>query len=86
AGVVGPLDRALGRFRPPLLPPPEVVPLAPVLEKLPTESRSPPLDEVVAPEPGANWLLWESSEDALDPPLNMSFSTRASWRASPNLT
>src|SRR5258708_14428589 len=38
------------------------------------------------PDPAAIWPLAESSEAEDDPPMNMSVSTRAIWRASPYFT
>src|ERR1700760_1056993 len=57
-----------------------------VCDELPllfNDSRS-VLDVEFVPDPGASWLSGLSI-DADDPPMNMSVSTRAIWRASPYL-
>jgi hypothetical protein len=53
---------------------------------LPLIDRRSVLDVAKVPEPGAIWLLAESSEAEDDPPINISVSTRAIWRASPYFT
>src|ERR1700730_1513392 len=50
-----------------------------------SDSRS-PLDVADKPDPGAIWLLALSNEAEDDPPMNISVSTRAIWRASPYFT
>src|ERR1700750_1152867 len=43
-------------------------------------------DVAEVPDPGAIWLLAESSDAEDDPPMNISVRTRAIWRASPYFT
>src|ERR1700730_10275357 len=50
-----------------------------------SDSRS-PLDVEDKPDPGAIWLLALSNEAEDEPPMNISVSTRAIWRASPYFT
>src|SRR5258706_11304144 len=49
------------------------------------ESRS-ALAVAYVPDPGAIWLSALSSRPEDDPPMNISVSTRAIWRASPYFT
>jgi hypothetical protein len=53
---------------------------------LPFIDRRSGLDVAEVPDPGASWLLAASSEPEDDPPMNISVSTRAIWRASPYFT
>src|SRR3984957_8809427 len=65
----------------------EVEDALPFSETLPfCERRSPPLEVEDAPDPGAIWLSALSSNPEDEPPMNMSVSTRAIWRASPYFT
>src|ERR1700738_2225472 len=54
--------------------------------ELPLSDRRSPLEVVEGPDPGAIWLSALSSRPEDEPPMNMSVSTRAIWRASPYFT
>jgi hypothetical protein len=89
AAFVPPAVAAAGVPNPGVLPVPDP-PRAPnpfvVDDALPFWERRSPLEVAEAPDPGAIWLSALSSEPEDEPPMNMSVSTRAIWRASPYFT